>query len=94
MAEPVVKLINGRGHRILRARDVGLEAENDQTLAEYALTNDLIIVTFDRDLRDSAIRSGCACLHVRAPERTARRRIAAAYQAICTPSALGGGSSR
>ena len=31
-------LLNGRGHRIIRARDAGIEAEDDQTLVEYALS--------------------------------------------------------
>jgi hypothetical protein len=38
MVEPVVLLLNGRGHRIIRARDAGIEAEDDQTLVEYALS--------------------------------------------------------
>lgn len=82
MVEPVVSLLNGRGHRVLRARDVGVEKEEDQVLVEYALANRLTVVTFDRDLRDSVVRSGCPCLHIRPPERTARSRAAAAYEPI------------
>jgi predicted nuclease of predicted toxin-antitoxin system len=82
MVEPVVLLLNGRGHRVIRARDAGIEAEDDQTLVEYALANSLVIVTFDRDLRDKSLRGGCACLQVRPPERTARDRLAAAFGQI------------
>jgi predicted nuclease of predicted toxin-antitoxin system len=82
MVEPVVKLLNGRGHRIVRARDVGIEAEDDQILVEYALARNLVIVTFDRDLRDKVLRGRCRCLHVRPPERTARQRLADAYDEI------------
>jgi len=82
MVEPVVLLLNGRGHRVVRARDAGIEAEDDQTLVEYALANQLTVVTFDRDLRDKSLRGGCKCLHIRPPERTARDRVAAAYAAI------------
>jgi Domain of unknown function (DUF5615) len=82
MVEPVVLLLNGRGHRVIRARDAGIEAEDDQTLVEYALANKLVVVTFDRDLRDKSLRGGCACLQVRPPERTARDRLAAAYAKV------------
>ena len=82
MVEPVVRLLNGRGHRVVRARDAGIEAEDDQTLVEYALANRLAVVTFDRDLRDKSLRGGCNCLHIRPPERTARDRVAAAYASI------------
>src|SRR5436309_13190316 len=37
MVEPVARLINGRGFRIRRARDVGLADEDDQTVVEYCL---------------------------------------------------------
>jgi predicted nuclease of predicted toxin-antitoxin system len=82
MVEPVVLLLNGRGHRVIRARDAGIEAEDDQTLVEYALANALVVVTFDRDLRDKSLRGGRKCLHIRPPERTARDRIAAAYATV------------
>ena len=82
MVEPVVLLLNGRGHRVVRARDAGIEAEDDQTLVEYALANHLVVVTFDRDLRDKTLRGGCRCLQIRPPERTARDRLAAAYAAV------------
>jgi hypothetical protein len=80
MVEPVVLLLNGRGHRIIRARDAGIEAEDDQTLVEYALSKSLIVITFDKHLRDKLRRGGCRCLHVRPPERTARNRMAGAYE--------------
>ena len=82
MVEPVVLLLNGRGHRVVRAREAGIEAEDDQTLVEYALANRLAVVTFDKDLRDKSLRGGCKCLHIRPPERTARDRIATAYTEI------------
>ena len=75
-------LLNGSGPRIVRPRDAGLEAEDDQTLIEYALSKSLIVVTFDKDLRDKVRRGGCRCLQVRPPERTARNRMAAAYHEI------------
>lgn len=78
MVEPVVLLLNGRGHRVVRARQAGIEAEDDQTLVEYALA----VFTFDRDLRDKSLRGGCRCLHIRPPERTARDRLAQAYGAV------------
>jgi hypothetical protein len=46
------------------------------------LTYGLIIVTFDKDLRDKVLRGRCRCLHIRSPERTARQRLAAAYERI------------
>jgi predicted nuclease of predicted toxin-antitoxin system len=69
-------LINGRGYRIRRARDVALEAEDDQAIVEYCLAWQLVLVTFDADLRDKALRGQCQVLHVRTPERTARDRLA------------------
>lgn len=82
MVEQVVRLLNGRGHPIIRARDAGIEAEEDQVLVEYALARNLIIVTFDRDLQSKAWRANCRCLHLRGRERTARRRLAAAYDEV------------
>jgi hypothetical protein len=41
-----------------------------------------VIVTFDNDLRDKVLRGRCRCLHLRPPERTARQRVAAAYDEI------------
>ena len=76
MVEPVVRLINGRGYRIRRARDVGLADEDDQAVVEYCLSAELVLVTFDADLRDKALRGLCRVLHVKAPERTARERLA------------------
>jgi hypothetical protein len=82
MVEPVVLLLNGRGHPIVRAREAGIEAEDDQTLVEYALARGLVIVTFDRDLCNKVIRGNCRCLHVRTPEKTARQRLADGYSQI------------
>jgi predicted nuclease of predicted toxin-antitoxin system len=79
MVEPVAAFLNGRGHRTLRARQVGLGADDDAILAEYARVNDLVVVTFDYDLRSSVIRRGCRCLHILPRETTARRRLASAY---------------
>ncbi len=52
MVEPVVRHVNGRGYRIRRAGDVGLADEDDQTLVEYCLSWELVLITFDSDLRD------------------------------------------
>ena len=51
MVEPVAALLNGRGHPVRRAREVGLAAEEDIVIIEYALETDLVIVTFDPDFR-------------------------------------------
>jgi uncharacterized protein YaiI (UPF0178 family) len=82
MVEPVAAFLNGRGHRIVRARQVGLAADDDAVIAEYSLANDLVVVTFDYDLRSSVLRRGCRCLHVLPREATARRRIAQAYDEV------------
>jgi predicted nuclease of predicted toxin-antitoxin system len=82
MVEPIATLLNGRGHPVLRARDAGLADEEDIVLIEYALVADLVIVTFDPDFRSAARRKGARCLHIRTPERTARRRLRAHYDAV------------
>lgn len=89
MVEPVALLINGRGNRVWRAREVGLDKEDDQVLVEYVLGYDLVLVTFDNDLRDKARRGGCQVLHIRTPEITARERLAAAYENVRAPLAAG-----
>lgn len=83
MVDPVVTLLNGRGHRVRKAREVGLDDEEDQILVEYALANSLIVVTFDRDLRDKSLRGGCQCLWIRHDEVTAKYRVADGYREIC-----------
>lgn len=80
MVEPVAALLNGRGHPVRRARDVGLAREEDIVIVEYAIEADLVIVTFDPDFRSSAYRKGARCLHIRPPERTARQRLARHYR--------------
>ena len=80
MVEPVAAYLNG--HPVRRAREVGLAAEDDIVIMEYALEADLVIVTFDPDFRSGARRKGAHCLHIRPPERTARRRIRTHYQAV------------
>jgi predicted nuclease of predicted toxin-antitoxin system len=82
MVEPVVRLINGRGYRIRRARDVGLADEDDQTLVEYCLNWELVLITFDADLRDKALRGRCRVLHIKTPERSARDRLAMAIDEV------------
>ncbi len=74
--------LNGRGHRTVRARQVGLSADDDAVVAEYARANDLVVVTFDFDLRSSVLRRGCRCLNVLPREATAKRRVANSYQDI------------
>lgn len=82
MVEPVVLLINGRGYRIRRARDAALADEDDQTLVEYCLRWNLVLVTFDADLRDKGMRGRCRVLHIKTPERSARDRLAAAMDRV------------
>jgi len=82
MVEPVAALLNGRGHPVRRARDVGLADEADIVIIDYALEFDLVIVTFDRDFRSAVQRQGARCLHIRPPERTARRRLREEYEAV------------
>jgi predicted nuclease of predicted toxin-antitoxin system len=82
MVEPVARLLTGRGHRVVRARDAGLADEEDWVVVEYALIDDLVIVTFDPDFRRSIVRRGARCLHVRTPERTARQRLADHYYGV------------
>ena len=89
MVEPVTLLINGRGYRVRRAREVGLADEDDQALVEYCLAWDLVLVTFDPDLRNKALRGQCQVLHVRTPERTARQRLADAMDVIVARLNLG-----
>jgi rRNA-processing protein FCF1 len=89
MVESVALLINGRGNRVTRAREVGLDKEDDQVLVEYVLSFDLVLVTFDNDLRNKGLRGGCQVLHIRGPEITARERLAAAYDGARTPLAAG-----
>lgn len=89
MVEPVVSLINGRGYRIRRAREVALADEDDQALVEYCLNWDLVLITFDGDLRDKAVRGRCRVLHIRTPERSARDRVAAALDQVIDHLARG-----
>ena len=82
MVEPVATLLNGRGHPVRRAREVGLDKEADIVVIDYALIANLVIVTFDPDFRSSARRQGARCLHIRPPERTARRRLSDRYSEV------------
>ncbi len=82
MVEPVVNLLNGRGYRVRRTREAGLADEDDQVLVEYCLNWDLVLITFDSDLRDKAVRGQCRVVHIRTPERTARERVAAAFDEV------------
>ncbi|MDQ6879699.1 MAG: hypothetical protein M3082_18760 [Candidatus Dormibacteraeota bacterium] len=82
MVEPVALLLNGRGYRTIRARDAGLATESDEILVEYAWANDLVVVTFDPDLRSSVRRRGCRCLYVRTPEITALDRLREHFRAV------------
>jgi predicted nuclease of predicted toxin-antitoxin system len=83
MVEPVALLLEGRGHRVTRARDAGLASEDDPIVIDYALVDDLVVVTFDPDFRAAIRRRGEGrCLHIHAPERTARERVAEHYHEI------------
>jgi predicted nuclease of predicted toxin-antitoxin system len=90
MVEPVALLLIGRGHPVTRARDVGLDDDEDVVIADYVLERgDLIVVTFDHDFRRSVVRKGCRCLHIRAPERTARDRLSDAHREVVARYAAG-----
>lgn len=56
-----------------------LDAESDAVIVDYALANDLVIVTFDADLRSGSVRKGCRVLWIEGPEWTARERVATRY---------------
>lgn len=77
-----MRFLVGRGHSVSRAREVGLADEPDSLLVEYALVNDLVIVTFDAGLRPAAMRRGCRCLHIHPRESTARKRLQDAYDEV------------
>jgi len=82
MVDPVVLLLSGRGFRTIRAKEAGLATEDDALLIDYALANDLILVTFDAGNRSAARRHGCRCLHVKTPELTARDRLGRHFDAV------------
>lgn len=83
MVEPVALLLNGRGHVVIKARDAGLAAEDDTVVIDYALVDDLVIVTFDPDFRSAIRRRGEGrCLHIVGQERTARARLAEHYDEV------------
>lgn len=82
MVDPVADLLIGRGHPVRRVREVGLAREDDAIIADYAFAYGLVIVTFDNDLRRSAVRREARCLHIRGRERTARDRLAAHYRDV------------
>ncbi len=71
--------LRGRGHRVVRAAAALLSAESDAVIVDYALANDLVIVTFDADLRSGSVRKGCRVLWIDGPEWTARDRVATHY---------------
>jgi predicted nuclease of predicted toxin-antitoxin system len=85
MVEPVADLLIGRGHPVRRVRDVGLATDEDAIVADYAFANDLVIVTFDNDLRRSAVRREARCLHIRGRERDARQRLGDHYRSVVDP---------
>jgi predicted nuclease of predicted toxin-antitoxin system len=69
----------GRGHPVRTVREVGLQEAEDAEVAEYALAQALIVVTFDSDFRSSVLRHGARCLHIHPREATARERLKNAY---------------
>jgi predicted nuclease of predicted toxin-antitoxin system len=79
MVEPVFALLQGRGHPVTRARDAGLAEAVDSDIVEYSLAKALVVVTFDRDLRDTAVRGSCQVLHIAKKEVSARKRLEAYY---------------
>jgi len=82
MVDPVADYLQGNGHPVRRGRSVGLADEEDSVVADYAIVEDLVIVTFDTDFRSAARRKGARCLHIRPPERTARERLREHYREI------------
>lgn len=82
MVADVAAYLNGRGHRNVGARAAGLAGAEDSDVVEYCLTNNLVVVTFDLDFRDSVLRAGCRCLCIRTPELTARERLTAQYNEV------------
>jgi predicted nuclease of predicted toxin-antitoxin system len=82
MVEPVALLLVGRGHVVIRARDAGLADAADNVLVEYALIENLVVVTFDPDIRRAIRRCGARCLHIHPPELTARARLAGHYREV------------
>jgi predicted nuclease of predicted toxin-antitoxin system len=75
--EPVIRLIEGHGFMVRRARDVGLATADDASVREVCLAHQppLTLITTDADFRDSALRGGVAVLFLRAPDVTARDRL-------------------
>ncbi|RLI08496.1 hypothetical protein DRO24_01165 [Candidatus Bathyarchaeota archaeon] len=45
----LVEFLRSRGFKAVRVSEVGLKGAEDSTIAEYALNNDYIIVTLDKD---------------------------------------------
>jgi hypothetical protein len=82
MVEPVALLLNGRGHVVVRARDAGLDRDADNVVVEYALIENLVVFSFDPDIRRVIRRCGARCLHIHPPERTARERLAEHYRGV------------
>jgi predicted nuclease of predicted toxin-antitoxin system len=82
MVAPVADFLQGNGHPVRRARDVGLADEEDSVLPDYAIVEELVIVTFDRDFRSSARRKHARCVHIHPPERTAKDRVARHYREV------------
>jgi hypothetical protein len=84
MVQPVVDYLVGRGHRVIRATDIGLGGEEDWVLIEYAdgAQPPYVLVTFDTDFKNAAVRRDARCLWIRDPERTARARVAEHYDAL------------
>ncbi len=82
MVHGVVDYLIGRGHPVRTARQVGLQQAEDAEVAEYALAQELVVVTFDADFRSSVLRHGARCLHIHPRETTARGRLKDAYADI------------
>jgi predicted nuclease of predicted toxin-antitoxin system len=83
MVEPVADLLNGRGHVVIRARDVGLSDVEDAIVIDYSLVDDLVIVTFDPHIPQAIRRRGQGrCLHIRTREIDARERLRLYYDEV------------
>lgn len=79
MVEQVAELLQGRGHRVVRARAAGLAKAADPEIAAYARSMELILVTFDRACARAAVRQGGRALYVQMPEQKARATVSQHY---------------
>lgn len=63
----------------MRAKAALLADEVDAVIVDYALAQELVIVTFDRDMRSKTVRRHCRVLWIDGPEWTSRDRVKGQY---------------